>query len=57
MAYLPGLQTQEIADTGEIERLALKRVTGRRTLFVLANAEMVLDTLRQGSAEARTALA
>ncbi|HEU5378200.1 MAG TPA: tetratricopeptide repeat protein [Ktedonobacteraceae bacterium] len=57
MARLLGLETQGITDRGHMENLVQQRLQRRRTLFLLDNAETLLDALQQNSAEARAVVA
>ncbi|HEU5380631.1 MAG TPA: tetratricopeptide repeat protein [Ktedonobacteraceae bacterium] len=57
MARLLGLETQGITDRGHLENLVQQRLQRRRTLFLLDNAETLLDALQHNSAEARVVVA
>ncbi|HEY1352318.1 MAG TPA: CHAT domain-containing protein [Ktedonobacteraceae bacterium] len=57
MARLLDIETQGMISSEQIEPLVLQRVNQRRTLFLLDNAETLLDALKQNSAEARAIIA
>jgi len=52
LAGFLGIAAQEVADSAELERQALGRLGGKRTLLVLDNAETLAVAAREGDAAA-----